>query len=521
MRFASLVASALLAATPARAQTEATAEPVTLDVQAGETVDAEALRAALEADLGVEVRLVHDGAAQVIVAAGEDGRITLRVRRADGDVLERETDPDAAPSRTVTTVSLLVANLVRDESSEVLALLRIERRPEAEAPAPPEVVVAPEPAPEPEPVAPEPEPVAPALEHVPAAIDFAPLLGFSTAGQGRDRRHLALGVLGALSGRIEGVSLSGVVDLALEEVRGLQLASVTSIAGDRVRGAQIAGVAAVTTERVEGLQLGFVTAIAPRGVSGLQLGMVDVAGPVRGAQMGMVNVATADELLGVQGIQIGLVNVAAGETRGAQLGLTNVATGPVDGVQVGLVNVASGRVRGLQLGLVNFAEEADASVGLVNVHTAGRVQLRASIDTNGYIGATLVHGAGVSRWLLFAAGNPFLQARPGGLAGVGIGFRIEPSELLHIDIETTTGAVLDRALGQRGPDLIGDLRLVLAVRVFDGFAIFGGVGYRLHFTGDRTDDVELGAPFGESVLAESSTSLLRGWPAIQAGVELF
>ncbi|MEZ4339137.1 MAG: hypothetical protein R3B82_21160 [Sandaracinaceae bacterium] len=504
-------------------QPEAPAEPVTLDVRAVEALDAEALREALEADLGVEVRLVHDGDARVIVTSDADGRLTLRVRRADGDVLERATDPDAQPARTVTTVSLLVANLVRDESSEVLALLRIERRPEAPEPAeepPPEEPPAEEPPVEEPPVEEPPPPAPPEHEHIPAAIDFAPFLGFSTASQGGDRRNFALGVLGTLAGRIEGASIAGVVDLTLGDVRGLQLGGITALAGDRVAGLQLGGVVAATTDRVEGLQLGGVVAVAPGGVDGLQLSMVDVAGSVRGAQLGMVNVS-ADEVLAVQGIQIGLANIAAGETRGAQIGLANVATGPVDGVQVGLVNVASGPVRGLQLGLVNFAERADAAVGLVNVQTAGQVQLRGHVDTNGYLGLTMVHGAGVSRWLLFAAGNPFLAARPGGLAGVGIGFRIEPSELIHLDIETSAGAVLDRALSQRGPDVIGDLRLVLAIRIFDGFAIFGGIGYRLHFTADRTDDVELGAPFGESVLTESATSLLRGWPAIQLGVELF
>lgn len=522
-RAAPIVLAALLAAPPARAQTEPAGDgAVTLDVQAAELVDAEALREALEADLGVEVRLVHDPAARVVISASDDGRITLRVRRAGGDVLEREAVPEEGGARTITTVTLLVANLVRDESSELLALLRIARAPETVEPAPEPVEPAPAPPPPPVPAAPavpvpEPTPDAePSLDPMPAAIDFAPLLGFSTATQGRDRRHFALGVVGALSGRVEGLSLSGVVDLTLGEVRGLQLAGVAALAGGPVHGAQL-GLVGVTTDRVAGLQLTWAVAIAPNGLEGLQMSLVGVAGPVRGVQMGLVDVASST----VEGMQLGLVNVAAGEVRGAQLGLTNVAGGSLDGSQIGLVNVASGRVRGLQLGLVNVAESAGAAIGLVSVQHAGRTQLRVGADTNGYLGATLVHGAGVGRWLLHAAGNPFLASRPGALVGVGFGFRIEPVDILHVDVELVTSAVLDRTLGHRGPDLLGDARLLFGVRIVEGLGIYAALGYRLHYTGDRRDDVELGAPFGVSELVSDSTDLLRGWPALHAGVELF
>jgi hypothetical protein len=186
------------------------------------------------------------------------------------------------------------------------------------------------------------------------------------------------------------------------------------------------------------------------------------------------------------------------------------------------VNIAGGRVRGLQLGLVNVAETADASVGLAAVQTRGETELRAGVDTNGYVGATVSHGAGLTRWLVRAAANPFLVERPGALVSVGFGVALlEPSPELHLDLEAMYGVMLDRTLSQRAPDTLTDVRLVLGAHLFGAVGIYGAIGWRLHHATNRSDPVELGAPFLESELASSTTSLVRAWPTVEVGVELY
>jgi hypothetical protein len=221
------LAAALIALAP---RARADGEPVTIEVRATEAVDAEALRRSLERDLGLRVEIVRpdqEGEARIIVDIAPDGLVRMRVRRDDRPPLERETEPTEDRARTTVTVSLLLSNLVRDESSEVLALLRIAPPPPAPA-EPPVVIVGPEPAPP----APSPEvapPPAPTEELVsPFAIDFVPLLGFSTAFVGRDRRMVSLGVVGGLSGALDGVGLSSVLDLSLGRVAGVQGAGVSS-----------------------------------------------------------------------------------------------------------------------------------------------------------------------------------------------------------------------------------------------------------------------------------------------------
>lgn len=484
--------------TPAEAPEVEDDEPVTVEVRAPDAVDPQALRAALERDLGVRVELVSDGGARVIVDLLRDGVVRLRVRRADGE-LTRHTDPVADPERAAAAVSLLISNLVRDESGEVLAMLRVEvADPAPTEPAPTEEPAPVEVAPEPVEVPPAPEPVEPAVERVPFGIDFAPLLGMSTALVGTERRAFSLGVVGALHAGSDGFSGSSVLDLGVGEVRGAQVSGVLSLATGGVRGVQASGVLSLSGGDVRGLQLGVVD-VAAGELHGLQGGVLDVAGPVEGAQLGVLTVAGP-----VDGAQLGVVNVAAGEVRGAQLGL---------------VNVASGRVHGLQLGLVNVSEDADAAVGLINVHARGRTQLRFGLDTNGYIDANLVHGGRYTHTVVRVAALPFLE-RPHVALGLGFGARVPVEEILHVDVELTANVLLDEDSAQDGPDMLYEARALVGFAVVDELGLYFGLAYRLHLARDPTD-VEVGAPVLEHELARGDRLLLRGWPALIGGVELF
>src|SRR5690606_10480026 len=57
---------------------------------------------------------------------------------------------------------------------------------------------------------------------------------------------------------------------------------------------------------------------------------------------------------------------------GAQLAPVN-ASRDVRGAQAGVLNVATGKVAGAQLGVINYADEADAQVGVISISRKGGV----------------------------------------------------------------------------------------------------------------------------------------------------
>lgn len=495
-------------------------EAVTLAVRA-DSVDPEVLRRALERDLGVRVELVRDDGARVTVDMMNDGVVRLRVRR-DDEELERQTTASDDPTRNAAAVSLIISNLVRDESGEILAMLRIET-PDAE-PAPTEEPPAEEPvepeAEEPEalaeqltpPPAPEPPPAPPEPRRIPFGLDFAPGVGFSSVFGGDARRRFSLGVVGALHGGLDGFGGSSVLDLGIGGVNGVQLAGVGAIATGPVRGVQGSGVLSVAGG-VAGVQLGTV-AISAGDIDGIQGSVVGIGGEVSGAQLSVIGING-----GVQGFQASVVGVAAGDVRGAQAGVVNVADN-VYGVQLGVINVAGGRVHGAQLGIINISEDADAAIGLVNVHARGRTQLRFTVDTNGLIDANLLHGGRYTHMIVRAGAIPFLS-EPKAALGLGFGARAPISDDFHLDFELLASVLLDDDIASGSPDMLYEARVLAGIQLIDELALSVGVAYRLHTTRDAADRVEMGAPVLEHVLADNGDFLVRGWPSIIAGVEIF
>jgi len=300
---------AALAPVPARAQATGSpggavsgSAPITLvtELPAGSRIDEGQLAIAIARELGV--RLVRErgaGGGTLIVRQGGDS-VTVTF---EGPAGRRNARTFALQAGAVTVeheVALVAVNVARDQTAPFLI---------ATAPAPPESPSAPRVSPG-SPSAPAPREGAPLVTTSPCAllrasgrgrsplgIDFFPYAGTS-AFDGSAVRDVSIGLLGAWTGGVNGVAVSGLVN-----------------ADGPVCGAEIAGVVNVAA-RIEGAQIG-----------------------------GVANVVSGDSA----GVQIGLVDVAAGSLRGAQIGLVNTAHGA--NVQVGLVNVASDA--DVQVGLVN------------------------------------------------------------------------------------------------------------------------------------------------------------------------
>ena len=464
----------------AEVEAQAPAElPVYVDT-AG-PVDPPALREALHADLGVSVTLAPLGRAQLLVDYDSAGNLRIRARLPGQPERVRIMSRMQDRGEATVAVALVAANLVRDESGALIALLTAAR----EAPV---VVYAPEVAPTE--TAPRAVPSSGSVgraEREPApppqrttdifGLDFVPGLGSSSAFGVEHRRHLSIGVIGALSGGVDGVALSGVVDIAVGDVYGLQLSSVLSIAGP-----------------VHGVQGGLVS-ISAGSFEGLQLGLVAITGDVAGAQIGLLDVAGGD----VNGLQVGLLNIA----------------GSVTGAQVGLLNIAGGRVSGAQVGLVNIAERSDASIGLLSVQALAQTHLRLFGDASGLLGTELVHGD-VTQTIVSAAVQPF-GLRPVAALGVGFGVRARFAEVLHLDVQLLGRILLDERTAQEDPEGLFGLHVLFGVALHELVGLYGGVGYEVRVSGREVPG------FTGSLLPHELGSgvSVTGWPTLIAGIELF
>ncbi len=104
-------------------------------------------------------------------------------------------------------------------------------------------------------------------------------------------------------------------------------------------------------------------------VRGLVVGLFNVAGDMRGMQLGFVNGSPGL----VRGLQLGAANWAEGGVRGMQIGAINMAGGEGSFGQIGVFN-QSNKQDGLQLGLYNRSNSLrGAQLGLLNINPASKV----------------------------------------------------------------------------------------------------------------------------------------------------
>ncbi len=458
-------------------------------------IQAEDIRAAIEDELRVGVRVVDTPADEGLSVAVKGRRATVSYRSKKGETA-RSLDLPANTVQAVEVIALLAGNLARDEASELLARLApppsesaaatsAETTPPADTPVP-EAVPAPAPAtkaPEKKaaPAPAKPPPARPPADELIRDSKAANVSLFypKTLLQNTERRVLKL-ELGAAYSRVGAVELFGFTFGYLRvdhHVRGFVGAFGHTRVNGEVRGVQMGGFFTEGHAALHGVELGLLGALRWGNVEGVQVsGFFSRAKDVRGVQVS----GGVDWAADVSGVQAALVTVAR-DVDGAQLNLVGVAR-DVDGAQLGLVNVA--KSTDLQIGLVNVAERVDgAAIGLV------------SIAGNGYIEPT-AYAIGGSRGsynagMKFVAGLAY-TVLAAGTTGTGSDarFRSEFGGGLHVEPPFfRDGPVVDRAaleLGahvaniyrptseQDGSEEALHARVGLGVRFARTFWAFGG-----------------------------------------------
>jgi hypothetical protein len=409
--------------------------PVTIKLTST-SIQAEAVRTAIEAELNVAVRLEDTLTEEGLTVNVAWRRATVSYRSKEGEATTRSMNLPANSEQAVEVIALLAGNLARDEASELLARLAPPPSAAETSEPAPEEDAAPAPPAEASPAPPKPEEKKePAKKAEPPSKKKEELDGLipSTANLSlfhpvtlldnteRLALHLEAGLAYSRVGAIEGVGFT-LGHLRVEndvrgaigsigwtrvdgDIVGLQWSALFSEGHGKIRGAEAGSFVALRWGNVEGAQASGIFAYA-KNVYGFQgAGFGVLAGDVTGAQASMVTVAR--------------------DVTGGQVSLLGVAR-DIEGGQVGLVNVA--KSTDVQLGLVNVAERVDvAALGLISIAGNGYVEptAYAVFGSRPSFNAGVKSVAGLA-YSLLAVGATGLDGNERALAEAGGGLHYEP-----------------------------------------------------------------------------------------------
>ena len=169
-----------------------------------------------------------------------------------------------------------------------------------------------------------------------------------------------------------GFQASGLITVAGEEFTGVQLGGLLCVSGERFKGWQTSGLISVIGESGSGVQVSGLASVCGENYTGVQIGGFNVIGERGyGGQISALFSVTGEDF---DGLQIsGLFNVTGEVFKGIQIGSFNVAA-ENQGIQVGVANVGD-TSSGLQIGVVNYMkrENSGIPVGMVNIARNGRI----------------------------------------------------------------------------------------------------------------------------------------------------
>jgi hypothetical protein len=286
-------------------------------------------------------------------------------------------------------------------------------------------------------------------------------------------------------------------------VDGMQLALGAVWTTDYLRGVQAAIGASVSSGPTQGIQTAFGGALSKGDFRGLQLAAVSLA--YRRAK----------------GLQLGYALSYAKELRGVQLGAVNIA-GSVNGVQAGLVNISRGEAKGLQVGLVNYAEEADASIGVIPYTRKGGVWFDLWTSDTQLLQVAVRFRARKTYSFLSAGVHPIGDESSRSIsAGFGFGGPLVWRRQFSLELDNAISVVNAGYSVTRSPYFLDTLRLAAAWRPVRHFAIWGALtGNVLLDFEASTQDFRPGYSWASSIGDPTLTRFgLRIWPGFAFGFE--
>ncbi len=381
---------------------------------------------------------------------------------------------------------------------------------------------------------------------LPFAVALFPPADTNSIAEEKVINNVGVNVILGRAAKIRGFQIGLGVNWADEEVNGVQGAIGGNYDGGKLRGVQgsvginaakevygvQAAVGANTSEPIEGVQAS-VGANVATDLKGVQASVgANIASDVLGAQA-TVGANIADKMRGVQasvganvaydkfyGVQAAVGGNWTPDAEGAQLAHVNVAE-QIKGAQIGLINVTTGRVRGLQLGLFNYADEADASIGLIGITRKGGLRPMVWTSDTGLLNAGLRFDANYTYTFLSAGFFPFGDGKSGTF-GAGIGVKPQLAKQVWLDIDLSTHLVLMKKRFKGNPSL-HQLRLLARWQLYPHLSLFAGPTFNLQTHWDIDDNPEDAGHrpgYGYKVYEKTHDNVeLIFWPGFALGAQ--
>jgi len=438
-----------------------------------------------------------------VAIAGNAATVTFTT--AAGGTRQRTIELGADRAQWTEMLTLLAGNLVRDESSDLLADPAPVEAPAApDVPTPPLPVVAP--------IVLAPPSVAKTLppERV-SPVGFGLVPGASTDLLDLGRSHwISIGLVAGVSGNVHGLALSGAVDVA-RGVSGVQISGAVAVAGD-LTGVQLAG-AATVAEVSTGAQIAGAIAYAQRS-------HVQVAGAVSAAELAHTQVAGALAVARDADFQAaGAASIA--ERANTQIaGAVNV-TGHLSGFQLATINVAR-RNDGVQVGVINVGGGPDGDAfGLINIVPGGRTELEATMDSD-KIGTVMLRHGGKHWHNVYGIGGQSISEPTGAASddvwmfGLGVGPSLRVGGL-PVDIEAVSWQVNHGHRYDEHLSLLNQLRLTVGVPLGPVTLVAGGA-INAYVSNDHTSPFITARTTTPDPMSTDVTVKL--WPSLFVGARI-
>jgi hypothetical protein len=288
------------------------------------------------------------------------------------------------------------------------------------------------------------------------------LPGLSSHGMMSSRivNKVSLNVLGGYTAGVDGVEVAGLFNLTIGKVTSFQAAGLFNAVGGDVEGTQFAGLINYDKQNVSGYQ----------GAGILNV----VSGKLNGVQTAGIGNIVSKEVDGVQVAGIG--NIASRRVKGLQIaGVGNIAFRKFKGTQIaGIFNYAKNH-SGLQIGLINLSDSTSGTaIGLLNISKNGYKKL--SFFSNDLVNANVAIKTGnANLYTLLIAGKNVSDTATVETIGVGFGHDFVFSKHVAIEAEMITQYL---HLGNwDNANILMRFQANLEIKLFKGFAIFGGPSY--------------------------------------------
>ncbi len=333
------------------------------------------------------------------------------------------------------------------------------------------------------------------------------LPGLSSHGMMSSRvvNKASLNVLGGYTAGVDGVEVAGLFNLTIGKVKSFQAAGLFNAVGGDVEGTQFAGLINFNKQNVSGYQAAGIANVVSGNLNGVQTA-------------GVTNIVSRN----IEGIQIaGVGNVASGQVKGLQIaGLGNIASRKFKGTQIaGVFNYAK-NFNGLQIGLINFADStAGTSIGLLNISKNGYKKL--SFFSNDLVNANVAVKTGnANLYTLLIAGVNYSDTAKIETIGIGFGHDFKFSNHLAIETEMITQYL---HLGNWDyANILMRFQANLEIKLFKGFAIFGGPSYAYYNSDAPMGSSEKG--YKQNIVPAKHHKFSgnnQGWWGWNVGVTLF